>query len=389
MKKLKIVASNQDLRSLAWVALACLFAVLLPFSTRSQSLSSGPNLLPGQSATRLADGNFLLIGGEGVAGGLNVALIWHPATGNTTQLAATLNRGRAWHSATMLPDGFVLILGGLANNKQIVATAELFDPVTQTFAALSSTGVSSRARHTVTLLTDGHLLIAGGVGDSGQTLQSAELWDAAGPSSTAVQSGITARRNHSATLLGDGRVLLWGGANATGSALENGDLFDPSTGLFTSLDTYPTALIPRSTDQPTLVASIPLDRSVDVDNESMISLRFSKPLRVETVNASTVSLSGPKGLEKITVVPVENGSLAFLTPEALLLPGATYTVSVNGAIDRDGLLLPLSGISFVTKALLGAAPPPSPLDSRAQPRLSTLPGLNEQSSRRRRLAVAR
>ena len=114
--------------------------------------------------------------------------------------------------------------------------------------------------------------------------------------------------------MGDGRVLLWGGTNATGSPLENGDLFDPATKLFASLDSYPTALVPRSTDQPALVASIPLDRAVDVDNESMISLRFSKPLRVETVNSSTVSLSGPEGLEKISVVPAENGSLAFLRP---------------------------------------------------------------------------
>jgi hypothetical protein len=59
---------------------------------------------------------------------------------------------------------------------------------------------------------------------------------------------------------------------------------------------------------------------------------------VETLNADTVSLSGPKGLEAITVVPAENGSLAFITPEANLLPGTTYTVSINGAIDRDGLL---------------------------------------------------
>jgi hypothetical protein len=128
--------------------------------------------------------------------------------------------------------------------------------------------------------------------------------------------------------------------------LNNGDLYDPKTKLFTSLDSYPTALVPRSTDQPSLVASIPIDRAVDVEPESMISLRFSKPLKVETVNVNTVSLSGPKGVEKISVVPAENGSLAFLTPEALLIPGSTYTVSVNGAIDRDGLLLPVSGISF-------------------------------------------
>jgi len=79
-------------------------------------------------------------------------------------------------------------------------------------------------------------------------------------------------------------------------------------------------------------------------------------MRVETVNDKTISLSGPKGIEKIAVIPAETGSLAFLTPEATLLPGATYTVSINGAIDRDGLSLPVSGISFTTKSVVGSAP---------------------------------
>ena len=88
----------------------------------------------------------------------------------------------------------------------------------------------------------------------------------------------------------------------------------------------------------------------------MISLRFSKPLRVETVNDRTVSLSGPKGIEAITIVTAENGSLAFLTSTESLLSGTTYTVSINGAIDHDGLLLPVSGTTFSTKAEASAAP---------------------------------
>lgn len=151
-------------------------------------------------------------------------------------------------------------------------------------------------------------------------------------------------------------MLLWGGSDSAGTPLNNGEIFDPATQNFTLVESYPSALFPQSSDAPALVASIPVDRTVDVDTESMVSLRFSKPLRVETVNDKTISLSGPKGIEKITVVPAENGSLAFLTPEATLLPGATYTVSINGAIDRDGLLLPVSGLSFSTKSVPGSLP---------------------------------
>ena len=228
------------------------------------------------------------------------------------------------------PDGLVLILGGVSNGNQIVAMAELFDPATQTFTNLPASGVTPRARHTATLLSDGHVLIAGGVATKGEAVQTAQLWDAVDPSAVTLSSSLTDRRGHSATLLADGRVLIWGGADGAGNALDNGELFDPSTQQFTSVTTFPSALLPLSTDGPALVASIPLDRSVDIDIESIVSLRFSKPLRPETINSNTVALSGPKGLEKILVVPAESGSLAFLTPDKDLLPGSTYTVTVNG-----------------------------------------------------------
>jgi RHS repeat-associated protein len=350
---------EREFRAVIWVIIACFFSVLLPLTTRSQLLPSSPNLIPGQTATKLADGKLLLLGGESGGRGTSTASIWDPTTNVTTRLSNSLNQGRAWHTATVLPDGLVLILGGVSNGNQIVATAELFDPATQTFTNLPASGVTPRARHTATLLSDGHVLIAGGVALNGQPIQTAELWDAVDPSAVTLSSSLADRRDHSATLLADGRVLIWGGADGAGNALNNGELFDPSTQGFTSLTTFPSALLPLSTDGPALVASIPLDRSVDIDIESLVSLRFSKPLRPETVNANTVSLTGPKGLEKILVAPAENGSLAFLTPDEHLLPGSTYTVTVNGAVDRDGLLLPISGITFSTKPAPGAGQPSS------------------------------
>src|SRR5688500_13045066 len=354
MKK-KVADANDtfELRPWMWIAAACVFTFLLPLTTRSQLVSIVPNLTPGQTVTRLADGRLLLLGGESVGVGSPIASIWDPKTNSTTEISTTMNQARAWHTATVLPDGFVLVLGGIGNNNQVISTTELFDPATQTFTNLPASGVTPRARHTATLLSDGKVLITGGVASNGEAIQNAELWDAIESATVTLPSSITQRRSHSATLLSDGQVLLWGGSDNAGNPLNNGEIFDPSTQRFTALQGYPSALFPQSADAPALVASIPIDRTVDVDTESLISLRFSKPLRAETVNDKTVSLSGPKGIEKIAVVPAENGSLAFLIPESHLLPGATYTVTVNGAIDRDGLLLPVSGLSFSTKPVAG------------------------------------
>ena len=152
-------------------------AALLPiFSTALQSQTQPPNSIPGQSATLLSDGRWLLLGGESFGNGLDAATIWNPQTGATTELTTRLKHARAWHSATTLPDGTVFIFGGTGPDKQIVQTAELFDPMTISFSEIGSS-LSARSRHTATLLTDGQVLIAGGTDSRGQMLVTADLWD--------------------------------------------------------------------------------------------------------------------------------------------------------------------------------------------------------------------
>ena len=338
-----------DWRVAVALAVACLICVSLPLTLNPQSVPFAPSLLPGQSATVLPDGRWLLVGGEALGGGIDTASIWNPRTGLTTQLTVRLKHARAWHSATILPDGTVFIFGGIGSNKQIVNEAELFDPATSTFSALSTDGLLARAHHTATLLTDGQVLIAGGVGRKGETLATADLWDTQDGSTSHLSAFTTARRNHSATLMPDGGVLFWGGLDTQGESVNSGEVFNPISGKFNSLESYPSAAFPQATDGPTMVASLPAQESVDVPADSIISFRLSKPLRAETVNTNTVTLSGPKGIETIKVVSAENGSLVFVTPEASLFPGATYTVTINGSVDRDGLSLPVSGISFSTE----------------------------------------
>src|SRR6266436_6398683 len=90
--------------------------------------------------------------------------------GNT----GSLNTGRYWHTATLLPNGKVLVAGGY-DGVNYLSSAELYDPATGTWTATGSLG-AARAAHTATLLPNGMVLVAGGDDSSFNRLASAELY---------------------------------------------------------------------------------------------------------------------------------------------------------------------------------------------------------------------
>ena len=108
----------------------------------------------------------------------------------------------------MLPNGKVLVAGGLNVNGNILASAELYDPASETWSTTGSL-VTGRTFHTATLLPNGKVLVAGGLGSTG--LASAELYDPASGTWTATGSLADAREGHTATLLPNGKVLVAGG----------------------------------------------------------------------------------------------------------------------------------------------------------------------------------
>lgn len=139
-----------------------------------------------------------------------------------------LNYGRWNHTATLLPDGRVLIVGG-GSTSSFVATAELYDPISRTFTTTGSLG-TARISHTATLLQNGKVLIVGGdelldsFGDTAP-LATAELYDPTMGLFTATGGLHTARSSHIATLLSNGKVLITGGGNTA-------EIYDPVAGTF-------------------------------------------------------------------------------------------------------------------------------------------------------------
>jgi RHS repeat-associated protein len=310
----------------------------------SRTASEGD--LPGQSITPLPDGRSLKVGGFENDGPVAIARIEDARKGGVAPESIRLQRGRAWHTATMLPDGQILIVGGIGGDGQVVETAELLRVETNTSESIGTSGLTPRVYHTATLLTDGQVLIAGGLSGSANALKSAELWDFRSGSRTRLSSRLrNARYNHTARLLSNGNVFLSGGTDNAGKPVNEGEEYIATSHRFRSSD----GLLAQENEAAARIAdSLPANGSADAPLDTLIALRFSKPLRPETVNAETVQLTGPRGAVEIKIVPAEGGRLAFISPATLLIPGATYTLSVSGPLDEDGSALAFSSVSFTS-----------------------------------------
>jgi hypothetical protein len=108
------------------------------------------------------------------------------AAGGESSFTATgaMTTPRVLHTATLLPDGKVLVAGG-TDELHFLDTAELYDPDRGTFTPTSTPMTSRRENHTATLLRNGKVLIAGGY-DGSQSVRSAELYDPASGTFTAI-----------------------------------------------------------------------------------------------------------------------------------------------------------------------------------------------------------
>ena len=182
----------------------------------------------GHTATLLLDGRVLVVGGFDGTIPLASAELYDPVSG-TWSATANLTTGRNGHTATLLPNGKVLVAGGgnIFDGSTVLASAELYDPVSGTWSATGSLG-TARFSHTATLLPNGQVLVVGG-GYGSTVLASAELYDPVSGTWMTTGSLVTRRTEHLATLLLNGRVLVTEGFNFDADSLVSAELYDPAS----------------------------------------------------------------------------------------------------------------------------------------------------------------
>ncbi len=182
------------------------------------------------TATLLPNGKVLIAGGfNATSKYLSSAELYDPATGSFSP-TGSMGTNRSNHTATLLPNGKVLITGGYYTH----ASAELYNPATGSFSFTGSMG-TARARQTATLLQNGKVLITGGIDFNYKFLSSAEVYDPATGTFTPTGSMGKPRISHTATLLPNGNVLITGGQTyfiPIGDYLSLVELYDPATGSF-------------------------------------------------------------------------------------------------------------------------------------------------------------
>jgi len=205
--KVLIVGGNDDVNTLATAEL------FDPTTGRFTAIGAMAEQRQSFNVVTLASGKVLVVSGNRWVGSgsfpaSTTAELYDPTTG-TFSLAGNLSMARDYATVTLLTDGRVLIAGGYNDPASI--SAEIYDPKLGTF---SSTGALSGTRavgHTATLLPSGKVLVVGGCSKLWKFPLFGELYDPA----TGLFSGTgpmsVPREHHTATLLSDGSVLVAGG----------------------------------------------------------------------------------------------------------------------------------------------------------------------------------
>jgi len=207
------------------------------------------------TATLLSDGKVLVVGGNGGLGPIHASTVLYDPVTNSWSTRANLGIKRAGHSATRLANGKILVAGGWnemgpAIVSSLTATAELYDPASDTWTPIASMS-HARIGQTATLLPDGRVLVAGGYDQT--TPLGAEIYDP--DSNTWSPAGAMGypRLWHSATLLANGTVMVAGGLiDDVGTESNSVESYDPTTNSWSPLASL---IVERTSHTATLLNS--------------------------------------------------------------------------------------------------------------------------------------
>lgn len=226
------------LRPLATVLLlGAAFAVAQTFTNTAGPMQQARALA---TATLLPDGTVLVAGGRNNGQALSSAEIFDPST-STFHPTGSMTTARAGATAQPLPDGRVLVIGGEPIGAPL--TTDIYDPAKGTFAAGPSLTTSLDATVSV-LLPDGRIFItglAGGAGcgaGAGSCSAPVEIYDPASGRLAADGALQIARSGETATALDNGKVLIFNGWSINTSATtpsQTYEIYDPASGTSTLL----------------------------------------------------------------------------------------------------------------------------------------------------------
>jgi uncharacterized protein (TIGR03437 family) len=236
---------------------------VLIVSAQAQQWSATGSLSTARSlhtATLLTNGKVLVVGGINVINpcctNTGMAELYDPATGQWSATSSPATP-RSNHIAMRLHNGKVLIASGNgAPFSSILNTAELYDPATNSWSPAGNLNVARQSPR-ATLLADGRVLVSGGMVVSGTTASftnTAEVYDPATNAWTPTGLMNAGRVLHTITLLPNGKVLAAGGSSAAfRPMLQNtAELYDPATNTWTLTGEMTT---PRVTHSTTLMAN--------------------------------------------------------------------------------------------------------------------------------------
>ena len=258
-------------------------------------------------------------------------------TTNTWTAAPQMPTERvAGHTATLLTNGKLLVVGGVKSAGAGTAAADLFDPVALTWTSVAPMN-AMRSSHAATLLADGRVLVTGGSTVSSTAAKgyvnnaSAEIYDPVANTWTATPTMSVARSHHTATLLPDGKVLVVGGENVLYLVEPTAEIYDPVANTWSAPRAQP--ISPRSQHTATLLPSglVLIAGGFDIVNGLLTPLTTAE-LYDPVLHTTTTTSTDVNGITTTTTVITGGLDFTATTPMAFTHYGHSATRLADGRV---------------------------------------------------------